>query len=94
MHKQTFFAQDFGPDFKWGVGMAAPQNEGAAFEDGKGLSVWDVFARKRNVIKGGARPLMPPIFTTVTKTIFYLLRHLALKCLGFLLLGVGYYHTA
>ncbi|MFZ9209156.1 MAG: family 1 glycosylhydrolase, partial [Sediminibacterium sp.] len=44
MYNKTFTASDFGPDFKWGVGMAAPQNEGAAFEDGKGLSVWDVFA--------------------------------------------------
>ena len=50
MYKKTFVASDFGNHFKWGVGMAAPQNEGAAFEDGKGLSVWDVFARKRNVI--------------------------------------------
>ena len=62
MHKKTITAADFGPDFKWGVGMAAPQNEGAAFEDGKGLSVWDVFARKRNTIKGGARPTVATDF--------------------------------
>ena len=30
-------------DFVWGVATAAAQVEGAAFEDGRGLSIWDVF---------------------------------------------------
>jgi beta-glucosidase len=35
----------FPADFVWGFAAAAPQIEGAAFTDGKGVSVWDTFAR-------------------------------------------------
>lgn len=34
----------FRKDFIWGAATAAYQIEGAAFEDGKGLSVWDVYS--------------------------------------------------
>ncbi len=36
--------------------MAAAQNEGAYLEDGRGLSIWDVFARRQGKIKGGHKP--------------------------------------
>ena len=49
-------AKDFGKNFQWGVAIAAAQNEGAANEDGKGPSIWDVYARRRGKIKGAARP--------------------------------------
>ena len=40
----------FKKDFTWGVASASYQVEGAAFEDGKGSSVWDMFCRKQGAI--------------------------------------------
>jgi beta-glucosidase len=37
----------FPTDFTWGVATASYQVEGAASEDGRGESVWDVFCRKK-----------------------------------------------
>ena len=41
---------NFRKDFFWGAASSAYQVEGAAFEDGKGPSVWDMFCRKGNTI--------------------------------------------
>ena len=35
----------FKDDFTWGVAAASYQIEGAAYEDGKGLSIWDMFCK-------------------------------------------------
>lgn len=42
----------FPAGFIWGAAAASYQIEGAAFEDGKGLSVWDVFSHTPNKIWG------------------------------------------
>ncbi len=43
----------FPPGFTWGVAAAAPQIEGAAFDDGKSPSVWDTFSRKPGAVLNG-----------------------------------------
>jgi len=43
----------FPKGFVWGAAAASYQVEGAAYEDGKGLSVWDMFCRKQGTIWNG-----------------------------------------
>ncbi len=40
----------FSRDFVWGSAAASYQIEGAAYEDGKGLSVWDMFCQKPGTV--------------------------------------------
>jgi beta-glucosidase len=40
----------FPKNFVWGAAAASYQVEGAAFEDGKGLSVWDMVCRKQGFV--------------------------------------------
>ena len=46
----------FPKDFLWGVATSAGQIEGAAFEDGRGASIWDTFARIPGKIRNGDLP--------------------------------------
>jgi beta-glucosidase len=41
----------FKKDFVWGAATAAYQIEGAAFEDGRGLSVWDACCKRPGLVK-------------------------------------------
>jgi beta-glucosidase/6-phospho-beta-glucosidase/beta-galactosidase len=41
---------DFEKDFVWGVAASAFQTEGAVEADGKGLSIWDEFSRRKGKI--------------------------------------------
>ncbi len=43
----------FGKDFVWGAASAAYQVEGAAYEDGRGLSVWDIYCKQPGKIYEG-----------------------------------------
>lgn len=43
----------FKKDFIWGTATASYQVEGAAFEDGRGLSIWDTFSREPGRVFNG-----------------------------------------
>lgn len=43
----------FSKSFLWGAAAASYQIEGAAYEDGKGLSIWDAFCKESGRIKNG-----------------------------------------
>ena len=46
-------SNQFPDDFLWGAAAAAYQIEGAYNEEGKGISVWDIFSRKPGATRNG-----------------------------------------
>ncbi|UEG49290.1 beta-glucosidase [Ferruginibacter lapsinanis] len=47
---------DFNKNFLWGVATAAAQIEGAHNVDGRGISIWDSFAKRQGKIQNGHTP--------------------------------------
>ncbi|EYB68124.1 Beta-glucosidase [Deinococcus phoenicis] len=52
---QTLRRADFPANFTFGVATSSYQIEGAAFEDGRGPSIWDTFCREPGRIRDGSR---------------------------------------
>ena len=86
-HSFTIIAKDFGQNFSWGVAIAAAQNEGAAYMDGKGASIWDSFARSSSNIKGGAKLTIACDFYHRYKDDLLLVKALDFQFSGFLFHG-------
>lgn len=54
----------FGEDFLWGVATSAFQIEGGHDQEGKGPSIWDAFAAKKNAIANNDSPNVAADFYT------------------------------
>lgn len=52
-HTRSFATMSFPKGFIWGTATAAYQIEGAAFDEGKGLSVWDMMCKREGAIRNG-----------------------------------------
>lgn len=78
-----FKANLFGDDFLWGVAIAAAQNEGAAFTDGRGASIWDQFAKRSGKIKNAAKPTVASDFYHRYKDDLLLAKALGFKVFRF-----------
>ena len=55
-HARRLRKNQFSPDFIWGVSTSALQTEGAHNVDGKGPSIWDVFAQQKKKIANNDTP--------------------------------------
>ncbi len=69
----------FPKKFVWGAAMAATQIEGAAFEDGKGESIWDRFGKTPGKIHNNDTPIVACDHYHRYKSDFALMRKLGVK---------------
>jgi beta-glucosidase len=76
-------SSNYGNDFLWGVAIAAAQNEGAYNVDGRGASIWDVYAKRVGKIKGGATPQIACNFYHRYKDDLMLVKALGFKVFRF-----------
>jgi len=53
LYVKGIFVTNFPSDFRWGAATAAYQIEGAAYEDGRGLSIWDTFCKIPGKVHNG-----------------------------------------
>lgn len=60
----------FKKDFIWGGATASYQVEGAAYEDGKGLNIWDIFCKDGGHIMRTRQVMQPATSITATKKTF------------------------
>jgi len=61
---------DFGEDFVWGVATSAFQTEGSPLADGKGLSIWDDFSKKKGkIFQGHAADISSDFYNLYTRDI-------------------------
>jgi len=74
---------DFGDDFLWGIATAAAQIEGAANSNGKGLSIWDKFAKRNGKVKKGHHPAIACNFYHQYKADIALIKQLGFKVFRF-----------
>jgi beta-glucosidase len=68
----------FGEHFFWGVSSSALQTEGAYDADGKGLSIWDEFALRKNKIIENHTPFEASNFYTNYKEDIALIKELSI----------------
>jgi len=64
--------------FSWGVSSSALQTEGSYADDGKGLSIWDEFAKQKRKINKGHHPFIATNFYSHYKTDIDLLSDLGI----------------
>ena len=60
----------FKKDFIWGGATASYQVEGAAYEDGKGLNIWDISAKTADTFMRTRQVMQPATSITATKKTF------------------------
>jgi len=84
LHQQhALLKQSFGKDFLWGVAISAAQNEGAWNIDGRGLSIWDQFAKRQGKIKGHGKPSVACDFYYRYKDDLMLVKAMGFNCFRF-----------
>lgn len=74
----------FSKNFVWGAATSSYQIEGAAFEDGKGLNIWDVFCKQEGrIFEGNTGGTLHVTIIIIWKKMLNLWLNLGLKPIDF-----------